>query len=54
MPDMVDGKPVQLGIVSWGEGPADSEIKCGHEDVYGVYSRVASFKDWIATTTGAN
>jgi secreted trypsin-like serine protease len=49
----LDGKTVQLGIVSWGEGPADSEIKCGHEDVYGVYSRVASFKDWIAATTTA-
>ena len=47
---MVEGKPVQLGIVSWGEGPADAEIKCGHADVYGVYSRVASFKDWIAET----
>jgi len=47
---MVDGKAVQLGIVSWGEGPADAEIKCGHADVYGVYSRVASFKDWIADT----
>ena len=43
----LNGKPLQLGIVSWGEGPADSEIKCGHEDVYGVYSRVAAFKDWI-------
>jgi secreted trypsin-like serine protease len=42
-----DGRPVQLGIVSWGEGPADSDVKCGHADVYGVYSRVASFKDWI-------
>jgi secreted trypsin-like serine protease len=44
---MVGGKATQLGIVSWGEGPADSEVKCGHSDVYGVYSRVASFKDWI-------
>ena len=43
----IGGKPVQLGIVSWGEGPADDEIKCGHADVYGVYSRVASFADWI-------
>ena len=52
---MVDGKPVQLGIVSWGEGPAEAEIKCGHENVYGVYSRVSSFKDWIAAkTTAAN
>jgi secreted trypsin-like serine protease len=50
---MVEGKAVQLGIVSWGEGPADAEIKCGHADVYGVYSRVASFKDWIADTMSA-
>lgn len=42
-----NGKPVQLGIVSWGEGPAEDEIKCGHQDVYGVYARVASFKDWL-------
>ncbi|MEO6013539.1 MAG: serine protease [Devosia sp.] len=49
-----EGKAVQLGIVSWGEGPADSEVKCGHQDVYGVYSRVASFKDWILAHTGAN
>ena len=42
-----NGKPVQLGIVSWGEGPATDEIKCGHQDVYGVYARVASFKDWL-------
>jgi len=40
-----NGKPVQLGIVSWGEGPVEDEIKCGHQDVYGVYARVASFKD---------
>ena len=47
----VDGKPLQLGIVSWGEGPADAEVKCGHENVYGVYSRVAAFKDWISSRT---
>jgi secreted trypsin-like serine protease len=49
----VDGKPVQLGIVSWGEGPAEAEVKCGHEDVYGVYSRVSRYKDWIETKTTA-
>jgi secreted trypsin-like serine protease len=41
------GRPVQIGIVSWGEGPSDSEVKCGHADVYGVYSRIDSFRDWI-------
>lgn len=50
----VGGKPTQLGIVSWGEGPADADVKCGHEDVYGVYARVASFKDWITARTGGN
>ena len=41
------GRPVQIGIVSWGEGPSDSEVKCGHADVYGVYSRIDNFRDWI-------
>ena len=42
-------------IATVGGKPADAEIKCGHADVYGVYSRVASFKDWIeAKTTAAN
>ncbi|HZY67066.1 MAG TPA: serine protease, partial [Devosia sp.] len=49
----VGGKPVQLGIVSWGEGPAEAEVKCGHEDVYGVYARVSRYKDWIAAATQA-
>lgn len=49
-----EGKTVQLGIVSWGEGPADSEVKCGHADVYGVYSRVSSFKDWIESAMSAD
>jgi secreted trypsin-like serine protease len=44
---MLDGKPTQIGIVSWGEGPVDAEIKCGHAGVYGVYSRVSSFTGWI-------
>lgn len=50
----IGGKPTQLGIVSWGEGPADDDVKCGHEDVYGVYSRVASFADWIKSHLAEN
>lgn len=46
------GKPVQLGIVSWGEGPEDSDIKCGHAEVYAVYTRVAKYRDWITAQTG--
>ena len=42
----------QIGIVSWGEGPMDAEAACGHENAYGVYTRVANYKDWIAEKTG--
>jgi secreted trypsin-like serine protease len=48
----VAGRKTQLGIVSWGEGPLDADVKCGHADVYGVYARVASFADWIRNHTG--
>jgi secreted trypsin-like serine protease len=38
----VDGKFVQVGIASWGLG-------CGRgaEGIYGVYTRLAKFSDWI-------
>ena len=47
-----DGGQVQVGIVSWGEGPLDSNIACGHENAYGVYTRVSSVRDWISEKTG--
>ncbi|MBK8457857.1 MAG: serine protease [Phyllobacteriaceae bacterium] len=50
--DPAGGKPVQLGIVSWGEGPQDAEIACGYADVYAVYTRVAKYRDWIVAKTG--
>jgi len=46
--------PVQVGIVSWGEGPLDAEMPCGHRNAYGVYTRIAKFKDWIAAKSGVN
>jgi secreted trypsin-like serine protease len=42
----------QVGIVSWGEGPMDAAAACGHANAYGVYTRVANYKDWIAEKTG--
>ena len=42
----------QVGIVSWGEGPMDAAAACGHANAYGVYTRVAAYKDWIAEKTG--
>lgn len=46
------GEPVQIGVVSWGEGPLDAEMPCGHRNAYGVYTRIAVFKDWIAAKSG--
>lgn len=50
----VAGRATQLGIVSWGEGPDDADVKCGHADVYGVYARVSSFRDWIEAHMSAD
>ncbi|XP_055596422.1 CLIP domain-containing serine protease B4-like [Uranotaenia lowii] len=36
----VDGYYYEYGIVSWGRG-------CGQRDIPGVYTRVASYLDWI-------
>ena len=47
-----DGAPVQVGIVSWGEGPMDADAACGHANAYGVYTRLANYRDWIAEKTG--
>jgi secreted trypsin-like serine protease len=42
-----NGKVVQTGIVSWGDG-------CALPDYPGVYTKVSSFIDWIENTTGLN
>jgi len=41
------GRPVQVGVVSWGEW-------CGHETLPGVYARVSAFKGWIDDTMKNN
>ncbi|WP_085463370.1 serine protease [Mesorhizobium australicum] len=43
---------VQIGIVSWGEGPLDAEMPCGHRNAYGVYTRIAKYTDWISQNAG--
>lgn len=45
---MIDGKPVQVGIVSWGEGPLDANAACGHANAFGIYTRLANYRDWVA------
>lgn len=43
-----DGGPIQVGIVSWGEGPMDANAACGHQNAYGVYTRLGNYTGWIA------
>lgn len=45
------GNAEQIGIVSWGAGPIDSESACGYERVYGVYTDIDKFRSWIAEST---
>jgi len=47
-----DGSLTQIGVVSWGEGPADANMACGHANAYGVYTRVSNYLDWIKAKTG--
>ncbi|KAI3353624.1 hypothetical protein L3Q82_004880 [Scortum barcoo] len=42
MEDGVSRRWVAFGLVSWG-GPED----CGSQRVYGVYTRVAKYVEWI-------
>jgi secreted trypsin-like serine protease len=42
----------QIGVVSWGAGPLDSDSFCGHENAYAVYARVSQFRQWIKEKSG--
>lgn len=42
------GDWLQVGIVSWGRKPLNAEGACGHPQLYGAYTRVPRYFDWIA------
>lgn len=44
-----DGEWLQVGVVSWNRAPIGAEQKCGHESLYGVYTRVSKYFGWIAS-----
>ncbi len=46
------GKITQVGVVSWGDGPLNSDVACGHENAFGVYTRVSRYRNWIGKHTG--
>ncbi|MFK7754090.1 MAG: serine protease [Sedimentitalea sp.] len=43
-----NGQWLQVGIVSWNRSPIGARSACGHESLYGVYTRVSQYYNWIA------
>ncbi len=44
-----DGNWLQVGVVSWNRKPIGSDQPCGNESLFGVYTRVSKYFDWIAS-----
>ena len=44
-----NGQWLQVGVVSWNRMPIGAQTACGHESLYGVYTRVSNYFNWIAS-----
>ena len=51
-----DGSWLQVGVVSWGRIPlsGNSYSRCGHPELYGVYTRLSNYYDWIGQQLKTN
>ena len=49
-----DGSWLQVGVVSWGRFPLNAEEKCGHPQLFAVYTRLSNYYNWIAENLQAN
>ena len=49
-----NGRWLQVGVVSWGRAPLGSAQRCGHPQLYSVYTRLSNYYDWIANTLRNN
>ncbi len=51
-----DGSWLQVGVVSWGRNPlsGNSTSRCGHPELYAVYTRLSNYYDWIGQKLSTN
>ena len=49
-----DGKWLQVGVVSWGRAPLGATQRCGHPQVFAVFTRLSNYFDWIGQTIQSN
>ena len=49
-----DGRWLQVGVVSWGRAPLGSTQRCGHPQLYAVFTRLSNYFDWIGNTIRSN
>lgn len=50
-----DGSWLQVGVVSWGRPVfGNTKQRCGHPELYAVYTRLSNYFDWITNKLNTN